>query len=183
MSKSAPADVAPVIVIDLQTGMFDGVVAPPLHDAAGLVSRVRTVLAWARQTGRGVAFIRQNSPKGDQLEPGAAGWHIWPAIGQAPDEPIFDKTVENAFSNSRLLEWVKAHDAGEVIVVGAATGHCVASTVRGAIEIGLGVTVVSDCHSTGDSDAASSIIAQHNHAFASAGANIVSTGELTGGGK
>ena len=50
---------APVIVVDLQTGMFDGRVAPPLHDAEGLVARVRKILSWARGTGRGVAFISE----------------------------------------------------------------------------------------------------------------------------
>lgn len=55
---------APVIVVDLQTGMFNGVVAPPLHDADGLVFRVRQILAWARGGGHKVAFIQQNSLPG-----------------------------------------------------------------------------------------------------------------------
>lgn len=172
MSETAQS---PVIVVDLQTGMFDGKVGPPLHDADGIVRRVRAILEWARKSGRPVAFIRQNSAKGDQLEPGAPGWNIWPALGQASDEPVFDKTVENAFSNPDLLPWV---GADEVIVIGAATGHCVASTVGGAMTAGLKVTVVSDAHSTGDSAEAAGIIAAHNVAFAKAGARVVTTAEL-----
>ena len=171
---------APIIVIDLQTGMFDGIVAPPLYDADGLVSRVRAILAWARRTGRGIAFIQQNSEKGDQLEPGQPGWFIWPALGKAPDEPIFGKSIENAFSNPDLLGWVKGQGADDVIVIGAATNHCVASTVQGAMAAGLGVTVVSDAHSTGSSPSAVDIIAAHNAAFASTGARLVTTGELAG---
>ncbi len=157
-----PAATAPVIVIDLQTGMFDGVVAPPLHDAEGLVSRVRAILSWARNTGRRVAFIRQNSPAGDQLERGKPGWHIWPALGQAADEPVFDKTVNNAFSNAALAGWVADAGADEVVLVGAATGHCVAATVAGAIGLGMKVTVVSDAHSTSGRPGAASVIAEHN---------------------
>ena len=171
---------APVIVVDLQTGMFDGRVAPPLHDAEGLVARVRRILAWARATGRGVAFVQQNSPPGDQLAPGAAGWPIWPALGQAADEPTFGKTVENAFSSAQLRDWVTALGSGEVIVIGAATDHCVASTVRGAMAEGLAVTVVADAHSTGGHPTAPAIIATHNAAFAAAGAQVVTTAELTG---
>ena len=170
---------APVIVVDLQTGMFDGRVAPPLHDAEGLVERVRRILAWALETGRGVAFIQQNSPPGDQLAPGAEGWPIWPALGQSADEPTFGKTVENAFASAELRDWVKGLGTGEVIVIGAATNHCVASTVKGALAEGLAVTVVSDAHSTGGRPTAPGIIAEHNAAFAAAGATLVTTDELT----
>lgn len=170
---------APILIIDLQTGMFDGVVAPPLHDAEGLVSRVKRIMSWGRETGHRVAFIQQNSPPGDQLEPGKPGWFIWPALGQAPDEPTFGKTVENAFSSPELREWVNGQGANEVIVIGAASNHCVASTVRGAIAEGLRVTVVSDAHSTGGRDTAPAIIAAHNAAFAAAGATLLTTDQLT----
>jgi nicotinamidase-related amidase len=176
--NTRPAAAAPVIVVDLQTGMFDGVVAPPLHDADGLVTRVRRILSWARSTGHPVAFIQQNSPPGDQLEPGKPGWFIWPALGKAPDEPAFGKTVENAFSSTELREWVDGQGAGEVIVIGAATNHCVKSTVAGALEAGLKVTVVSDAHSTGGRDTAPGTIAAHNADFAAAGATILTTKEL-----
>lgn len=174
-----PSDKAPIIVVDLQTGMFDGRVGPPLWDADGLVTRVRSIFDWARGTGRRIAFIRQNSPPGDQLAPGAQGWPIWPALGQAKDEPTFDKTVENSFSVPDLGRWVAEHGADEVIVIGAATNHCVKSTVAGAMEHGLKVTVVSDAHSTGGRTSAPGIIAEHNAAFAAAGANVVTTAELT----
>lgn len=169
---------APVIVVDLQTGMFDGRVGPPLHDAGGLVERVRKILSWARETGHEVAFIQQNSPPGDQLHPGAEGWPIWPALGQAVDEPTFCKTVENAFKSTELRDWVKRR-ADEVIVIGAATNHCVKSTVAGAMAEGLKVTVVSDAHSTGGRPTAPGIIAEHNTMFAAAGARLVTTDALT----
>jgi nicotinamidase-related amidase len=170
---------APVIVVDLQTGMFDGRVGPPLHDAEELVERVRKILSWARGTGRGVAFMQQNSPPPDQLSPGQPGFPIWPALGQEPGEPTFGKTVENSFTSVELRDWVRDLGANEVIVIGAATNHCVASTVRGAMAEGLKVTVVSDAHSTGGRATAPGIIAEHNAGFAAAGATLVTTAELT----
>lgn len=171
---------APVIVVDLQTGMFDGRVAPPLYDAEGLTARVRKILSWARSSGRGVAFMQQTSPPPDQLSPGQPGFPIWPALGQAPDEPTFAKTVENSFSSAQLRDWVVDLGAEEVIVIGAATNHCVKSTVAGAMEQGLKVIVVSDAHSTGGRPNAPGIIAEHNAAFVAAGARLVTTDELTG---
>ena len=181
MPKHRPADAAPVIVIDLQTDMFDGAAQPPIHDAADLVARARAVMEWARRTRRPIAFVRHDGPEGDTLAPGAPGWPVWPALGQAEHEPTFSKRVGDAFSNAALGQWVADHGAGEVVLLGAQTDHCVAATVTGAIEAGLEVTVVSDAHSTWDNagETADQIIARHNAAFATAGANLVTTQALT----
>lgn len=130
-------------------------------------------------SGHGVAFVQQNSPPPDQLSPGQSGFPIWPALGQAADEPTFGKTVENAFTSAELRDWVTELGTDEVIVIGAATNHCVKSTVAGAMAEGLKVTVVSDAHSTGGRPTALGIIAEHNASFAAAGARLVTTDELT----
>lgn len=183
MAEHTPAETAPVVVIDLQTGMFDGVVEPPIHDAGGLVQRARAVIDWARRTGRKLAFVRHDGPPGDPLAPGEPGWPVWPALGQAEHEPTFAKTVGDAFSNVALAKWVSDQHAGEVVLLGAQTDHCVVATVRGAIEAGLRVTVVSDAHSTWDlgGETAGEIIARHNAAFAALGATLVTTRALIGG--
>ena len=182
MSKPAPAATAPLIVIDLQTGMFDGVAEPPIHDATGIAARVRTLIDWARRSGRKVAFVRHDGPAGDPLAPGAPGWPVWPALGQGDSEPTFAKNVGDAFSNKALGEWVAGQGAGEVVLVGAQSDLCVAATVKGAFASGLGVTVVSDAHSTIDSpgETAEQIIARHNADFAKAGVTLVTTKSLTG---
>jgi nicotinamidase-related amidase len=182
MFERRPMDAAPIIVIDLQTGMFEGALEPPIHDSAGLVARVHAVMKWARRTRRKIAFVRHDGAKGDSLAPGSPGWPVWPALGQAEDEPIFAKSVGDAFSNIALTEWVVNQGADEVILVGAQTDQCVAATVTGAIEVGFRVTVVSDAHSTWDfgGETAQEIIARYNAAFTTAGVNLVTTESLTG---
>ena len=182
MSEQAPADKAPIIVIDLQTGMFDGVREAPLHDARGLVERVRAVTAWARRTGRKVAFVRHDGAAGDLLAPGAPGWPVWPPLGQAEGEPTFAKSVGDAFSNPAFAAWIAGEGAGEVVLLGAQTDACVAATVKGALAAGLKVTVVSDAHSTWPygGETAEQIIARYNADFAAAGASLATTAALTG---
>ncbi len=183
MFEHSPAGaMAPLVVIDLQTSMFDGVAEPLIHDADGMVERVRSLLDWARASGRKVAFIRHDGPAGDPLAPGAPGWNVWPARGQAPDEPTFSKSVGDAFSNPEFGEWVAAQQAGEVVVVGAQSDFCVAATVKGAHARGLKVTVVSDTHSTvdGNGETAETIIARKNAEFASAGATLITADLLIG---
>ena len=181
MSERTSAPKAPIIIIDLQTGMFDGVVEPPLHDAFALASRVRAVLEWARRTRRKVAFVRHDGPAGDPLAPGAPGWPVWPALGQSHDEPTFSKNVSNAFSNPAFAHWLAEQGGDEVVLLGAQSEHCVAATVKGALDAGLRVTVISDAHSTWDwaGETAGEIIARQNAAFAEAGATLATTAELT----
>jgi nicotinamidase-related amidase len=171
---------APIIVIDLQTGMFDGVAFPAMPDGEALVERVRAVIEWGRRTGRKVAFVRHDGAAGEALAPGAAGWPVWPALGQAPDEPTFSKSVGDAFSNPDLGLWVARQGAGEVVLLGAQTDQCVAATVAGAVAAGLKVTVVADGHGTWDwkGEAACQIIDRHNAAFTAAGARLVSAWSL-----
>ena len=77
MSEQARAGKAAVIVIDLQTGMFDGVAEPPIHGADALAQRTQAVMDWGRRTGRPVAFVRHDGPAGDSLaQPGKAGWPV-----------------------------------------------------------------------------------------------------------
>ncbi|WP_136621925.1 MULTISPECIES: isochorismatase family protein [Mesorhizobium] len=183
MSAPSLADNAPLIVIDLQTGMFDGVHEPPIHDAPGIVERTRAVIDWARRGERRAAFIRHDGPEGDPLAPGEPGWPVWPALGQAADEPTFAKSVRDAFSNPAFGDWVAGQGAGAVVILGAQTDYCVAATVKGAMARGFGVTVVSDAHSTLDnaSERAEQIIARHNGEFTEAGVNLVTTKALVGG--
>jgi nicotinamidase-related amidase len=177
MLERRPADTAPVIVIDLQTGMFDGVCEPPIYDSVALVARVRAVLDWARRGGRGVAFVRHDGPSGDPLAPGAPGWPVCPALGQAEDELTFAKNVGDAFSNPALAEWVARQGADEVVLLGAQTDHCIAASVKGAVDAGLRVTVVSDAHSTlgFGGESAEEIIGRYNAGFAKSGVNLVTT--------
>lgn len=174
---------AAVLVVDLQTGLIDGVAEPPIHDAPQVIERARSVIAWAREGGRKVAFVRHDGPPGDSLAPGGPGWAVWPALGQAADEPTFGKSVGDAFSQPALGQWLDAEGVGELILLGAQSDMCVAATLGGALARGLKVTVVGDAHSTCDSggETAAAIIARQNQAFAQAGATVVTAAELTKG--
>lgn len=173
-----------VLVVDLQVGMFDGVAEPPLAAAETLAGHARAVIAWARRSGRPVAFVRHDGSEGDPLAPGEPGWPVAPALGQATGEPTFSKSVGNAFSNPDLGEWLARQDADGVVLLGAQTEFCIAATVAGALAAGLAVTVVSDAHGTRDDsgETAAQIVARHNAAFVAAGARLATVSELSGTG-
>lgn len=178
MSLSAQT---PLIVIDLQTDMFSGSSQPPIHHAEALIGNTRQLLAWARATGRPVAFVRHDGPPGDTLAPDAPGWPVWPALGQLPEEPTFGQAVGDAFTNPDLLTWVAAQQAQGVVLAGAQTDFCILASTRGGLSHGLAVTVVGDAHSTWatEGESADAIILRHNALFQSLGAAVMATAALT----
>ena len=173
---SAPA----LIIIDLQTAMLDGAQFPPMYDHDALLGRVATLLAAARAGGAPVAFVRHDGGEGHPLARGAPGWPIHPAIAPREGEPIFEKTVGDAFAETELAAWLAEQAAGETVLIGAQTDACVNATFGGAKQRDLAVAVVADAHSTWPSngETAAQIIARYNAAFAEAGARLVSTDAL-----
>jgi nicotinamidase-related amidase len=177
MGQSAPA----VIVIDLQIGMMDGVRFPPLHDHEQILARTAAVIGWARDRGCPVAYARHDGAAGEALERGAPGWPIHPLIAPNPDEPVFSKTVGDAFAPGALEGWLRDRAVDTVVLMGAQTDQCVKDTFGGALARGFAVKVVADAHSTWDwgGETAAQIVARYNVQFAAAGAEVVEAAALT----
>ena len=169
-----------LIVIDLQTAMFDGVATPPIYEADALAERSGAVIEWARQRGLDVAFIRHDGPPGDPLAPAEPGWPLLSALGRREEEPIFSKTVGDAFSQPALKTWLQDRGAHKLVLIGAQTDECVAATVSGGLQNGYDVVVLSDVHSTWPQggETAAQIIARHNDMFADAGARVMPAADI-----
>lgn len=169
-----------ILVIDMQEGMFDGLVFPPIYDSGGLEARAQRVLVWARRTQKPVAFIRHDASSGQVLAPGAPGWALRSTLGPEEDEPVFSKSLGDAFSQPALCEWAQDLGVKRVLLLGAQTDQCVAATLTGALERGMAVTVISDGHSTwaSNGETAADIIARYNELFVQAGATVVSAEAL-----
>ena len=175
-----PASKSALLVIDLQVGMFDGVREPPLDDHERLLTRTKALIAWARERGHAVAFVRHDGAPGDGLAPGAPGWPVEPRLGQKADEPTFAKSVGDAFSRPELAAWLRERGVEDLVLAGAQTDQCVRATLDGALACGFRVTLAADAHGTWpwDGETAPQIIARHNALFADAGAKVVTTAEI-----
>lgn len=180
--RVADPDSIAVVVVDLQEAMFDGLVFPPIFEADRLERRAQDLLAWARRTGKQIAFIRHDGPPGHVLEPGAPGWGLRASFDRQDDEPIFSKTVGNAFTDPTFRDWIDGSAVSKIILLGAQTDQCVALTHAGALEHGLSVIVVADAHSTWDSSGqtAQDLISAYNQDFAGTGSAVISTASLAG---
>ncbi len=78
---------------------------------------------------------------------GSPGSETIPELAPYRDilEHIPGKRGLNAFSNTRLAQTLHNHAIDHLVLVGAVTSICIDSTARHAADMGLKVTVLSDC--------------------------------------
>ncbi len=133
------------IVIDLQKGVLseDGT-----WDPAGVVSRTAELVQRARARGVPVVWVQHNNDDG--LEIGSESWQYADGLQPAPGEPRVNKRYADSFEETDLSGVLATLDARHLVLAGAQTDECIRGTVHGALVRGFDVTLVSDCHTTGE---------------------------------
>ena len=155
-----------LLVIDVQEGM------DPLsaHDGEGVVTRIASLLARAREPNTAVVFVQHDGSgePGHPLAKDTPGHAIYHAIAPREGEPVVVKRYCSAFRDTELDTMLKYMRVDDLVVCGMQTEYCVDTTVRAAADRGYRVTLVRDAHSTGDTGAlkAADIIAHHNATLA-----------------
>ncbi len=166
-----------LVVIDVQTGMFDGVRGPAIHGAEALLANIAALLVQARAAGSPVIYVRHDGGKGDMLEYGAPAWEIHEAIAPLPGERIVDKRTPDSFHETTLAADLAAAGATRLVLCGAQTEYCVDTTCRRAAALGYPTVLVQDAHSTWGNGilTADQIIAHTNRTLAGGFARLEST--------
>jgi nicotinamidase-related amidase len=151
-----------LLVIDVQNGMFqEGNV---VHKGDRLLQNLKGLITQARSTETPVIYVQHNAPVGKPLEYGTRGWEIHPGISPNNQDVVIQKTTPDSFFNTSLDEELKRQGIEQLVIVGIQTEACVDTTCRRAFSMKYKVTLVSDAHSTWDSQeiTAQQIINHHN---------------------
>ncbi|HEX2914575.1 MAG TPA: cysteine hydrolase family protein [Chloroflexia bacterium] len=151
-----------LLVIDVQAGMFAE--NPPVHNGSELLAKIQDLLEKARASQTPVIYVRHNEKPGGSLETGTEGWQIHPAIAPRENEPIVDKRTPDSFWDTDLQQVLTSQNIKKLVVCGIQTEMCVDTTTRRACSMGYDIILVTDAHSTWDTDllTAEQIIAHHN---------------------
>lgn len=106
----------------------------------------------ARKSGIEVIFVRHDDGVENPLTKGNDGFEIYENFQPIENERIFDKTVNSAFKNTGLTEYLKEKGENTVIIVGLQTEYCIDATIKAGFERGFGIIVPANCNSTFDND-------------------------------
>ncbi|MGI5187516.1 isochorismatase family protein [Promicromonospora sp. CA-289599] len=133
-----------VLVIDLQVDVVRG-----CFDADGVVARSLALVERARGAGTAVVWVQHHETG---LERGTPGWALADGLTPQPGEALVHKAYRDAFAETELAEVLESLDATRLVVVGAQSDFCVRTTTQRAAALGYDVTLVSDGHTTRDTD-------------------------------
>jgi nicotinamidase-related amidase len=161
-----------LLVIDVQKD----VVANALNTPAVVVN-INSLISNARISGVPVIWVQHSD---DYLEKDSTGWEIVDELKPLPSEVRIYKTHSSSFEETDLQAQLDSLGSKELIITGAQTNYCVNATSNAGVELGYQVTLVSDAHTTEDSDTekASELIAEKNSTFAQVG-EVLKTSEIT----
>lgn len=176
MSKTA------LLIIDMQYGIFmrkqyDGMA---VFNEDALLINIKELIAKARLSESPIIYIQHLYQDFPLMEKGQPLWEVHPNIKPDIQDIVIEKRHADAFHESTLNEKLKALNVSGLIITGLQTAYCVDTTCRRAFSLGYNNVLVSDGHSTLDSDilSAEQIIAHHNEVLGSQFAKIKTAKEI-----
>ncbi len=135
-----------LLVVDTQKAITNsGVYRFDLFEA-NIIKLIDT----ARKSKVEVIFVRHDDGAGNSLTKGSDGFEIYEKFQPAENERIFDKTVNSAFKDTGLVEYLKEKGENTIIIVGLQTEYCIDATVKAGFEHGFKMIVPANCSSTFD---------------------------------
>jgi nicotinamidase-related amidase len=153
-----------LLIIDVQVLLFerekyDG---KPIFKAEQLLQNIGALIRKARALQKPVVYVQHTD--NNYLKQGTPLWEIHPRIKPEENDLTIIKHFPDAFLNTVLDEKLQSLGINNLVIVGLQTEFCVDTTCRRAFSLGYQNILVSDGHSTFDSEclSAAQIIEHHN---------------------
>jgi nicotinamidase-related amidase len=149
----APATPPPIaesalVLIDCQMEYVNGRL--PLTGVDAALDGAARVLALAREKGAPIVHIAHHGRPGGLFGTDGPYVEIAEQVAPAAGEEVIPKSLPNAFAGTTLDDTLKRLERKSLVVVGFMTHMCVSSTVRAALDLGYGCTVVGGACATRD---------------------------------
>jgi nicotinamidase-related amidase len=161
-----------LLVIDVQKDVVANALKTP-----EVVANINSLISSARQANVPVIWVQHSD---EYLIKGSNDWEIVDELTPLPSEAKIYKTHWSSFTETDLQAQLESLGTKALIITGAQTNYCVNATSNAGVELGYEVTLVSDAHTTEDSDkeSASDIIENKNLSFAQIG-KVLKTSEIS----
>ncbi len=169
-----------LVIIDVQKGMFDGTEGGTPHDGEGVVDRIAGLIAKARAAGKRVYYVQHDGGPSHPFHPGKESFAFHDKLAPRTGDDVTVKNQSSAFHGTDFDERLRKAGIDHLVVTGMQSEYCVDSAIRGAVERGYKVTLVSDAHSTFNSKIATAeqIIAIQNDTMNGSFARLQKSDEI-----
>ena len=147
-AKPVPLSESVVVMIDAQLEYVTGRL--PLTGIDRALGQGAALLEAARGLGRPVIHVAHRGKPGGLFDPETAFFGHAPQAAPLDGETVVEKALPNAFAGTALEEVLKRQEAKTLVVAGFMTHMCVSSTVRAALDLGYGCTVLAPACATRD---------------------------------
>jgi nicotinamidase-related amidase len=167
-----------LLVIDMQVCNFGG--DTPVYKGRDLLSNVGALIGEARVAGIPIIYVQHCGSEGSIDQPNTPGWEIHPDITPYMEDVVIQKRHPDAFQNTGLQVELETISFKKLIIAGIQTEYCIDTTCRSAYSLGYDITLVSDGHSTWDSEilTGQQIIEHHNRVLGGWFVTLVEAGEV-----
>ncbi|MGD0855462.1 MAG: cysteine hydrolase family protein [Dehalococcoidia bacterium] len=159
-------DKTAILIVDVQVALFarekfDG---KKIYNAEQLLKNIQTLTQKARAANIPIVYLQYTGSDDSLMGKGKPLWEIHPQIKSQEHDIVICKSHADSFYNTTLHEKLQSMNITKLIIMGLQTEYCVDTTCRRAFSLGYKTILVSDGHSTYDTDVflASQIIEHHN---------------------
>jgi nicotinamidase-related amidase len=146
--EPAKLGVASLVLIDMQNEYLQGPIA--VTDADAAVDHAKNLLAKARDVGTTIIHVVHKGREGGLFDRSAERGQIIESLSPAEGEQVVEKTLPNAFTDTRLKTLLDESGNKDLIMIGFMTHMCVSSSARAALDHGFRVTIDADSCATRD---------------------------------
>ena len=158
-----------LLIIDMQTGLYDGPEKP--YERERLLDNINQLIERARNANAPIFVAQHTGPAGSPIAAGSPFWQVWHGLNvDESRDHLFNKSRPSCFLGTDLEQQLKAAQVNELVIVGMKTQFCIDTTCRVAVELGFSIVLPEDGHSCMDTPAlkAEAIIEHHNATLAGA---------------
>ena len=135
-----------LLVIDVQKM----IVTDKLYKYEEFINNIKILLSLARKNNIEVIYIRHDD--GIEITKGNINYEIYEEFLPMINDKIFDKNVNSAFKDTKLMKYLETKKEKVVMVVGLLTDYCMDATIKSGFEHGLNMIVPANCNTTVDNE-------------------------------
>lgn len=119
-----------------------------LYNFEGFTYNIKKLINIARENNVEVLYILHDDGVYSELTSGLEGFEVYRDFRPKDKEKVFIKSLNSAFKDTSLLDYLRAKNENDIIIVGLQTDKCIDATIKAGFEHGFNMIVPSDTNST-----------------------------------